>query len=71
MSADLVGRPVIWDAQVEQLDEAKCLRLISGGGVGRIAYSSRMATRTWSSRSAFLSSHYDVAGAMGGVLQRP
>ena len=42
MSADPVGRPVIWDAQVDQLDEPECLRLISGGGVGRIAYSSRM-----------------------------
>jgi nitroimidazol reductase NimA-like FMN-containing flavoprotein (pyridoxamine 5'-phosphate oxidase superfamily) len=34
-----LGPPTIWDAQVEQMDEAECLRLISGGGVGRIAYS--------------------------------
>jgi hypothetical protein len=32
----------IWDAQVEQLDEAECMRLISGGGVGRLAYSGRL-----------------------------
>jgi nitroimidazol reductase NimA-like FMN-containing flavoprotein (pyridoxamine 5'-phosphate oxidase superfamily) len=42
MPQDPVGRPLIWDAQVEQLDEAESLRLISGGGVGRIAYSSRL-----------------------------
>jgi nitroimidazol reductase NimA-like FMN-containing flavoprotein (pyridoxamine 5'-phosphate oxidase superfamily) len=36
-----LGPPTIWDAQVEQMDEAECLRLISGGGVGRIAYSGR------------------------------
>jgi nitroimidazol reductase NimA-like FMN-containing flavoprotein (pyridoxamine 5'-phosphate oxidase superfamily) len=34
-----LGPPTIWDAQVEEMDEAECLRLISGGGVGRIAYS--------------------------------
>jgi nitroimidazol reductase NimA-like FMN-containing flavoprotein (pyridoxamine 5'-phosphate oxidase superfamily) len=28
----------IWDAQVELLEEAECLQLIRGGGVGRIAY---------------------------------
>jgi nitroimidazol reductase NimA-like FMN-containing flavoprotein (pyridoxamine 5'-phosphate oxidase superfamily) len=39
--ADLqyLGPPTIWHAQVEQMDEAECLRLIAGGGVGRIAYS--------------------------------
>jgi nitroimidazol reductase NimA-like FMN-containing flavoprotein (pyridoxamine 5'-phosphate oxidase superfamily) len=39
--ADLkyLGPPTIWDAHVEHMDEAECLRLISGGGVGRIAYS--------------------------------
>jgi nitroimidazol reductase NimA-like FMN-containing flavoprotein (pyridoxamine 5'-phosphate oxidase superfamily) len=34
-----LGPPTIWDAQVEQMDDAECLRLISEGGVGRIAYS--------------------------------
>ncbi|HXB48433.1 MAG TPA: pyridoxamine 5'-phosphate oxidase family protein [Streptosporangiaceae bacterium] len=34
-----LGPPTIWDAQVEQMDEAECLGLVSGGGVGRIAYS--------------------------------
>jgi nitroimidazol reductase NimA-like FMN-containing flavoprotein (pyridoxamine 5'-phosphate oxidase superfamily) len=33
--------PTIWDPEVEQLDEAECVRLISAGGVGRLAYSSR------------------------------
>ena len=33
--------PTIWDPQVERLDEAECRRLISAGGVGRLAYSSR------------------------------
>jgi hypothetical protein len=33
--------PTIWDPEVEQLDEAECLRLISAGGIGRLAYSSR------------------------------
>ena len=33
--------PTIWDPEVERLDEAECLRLISAGGVGRLAYSSR------------------------------
>jgi nitroimidazol reductase NimA-like FMN-containing flavoprotein (pyridoxamine 5'-phosphate oxidase superfamily) len=33
-----LGPPTIWDARVEQMDEAECLRLISGGGVGRIGY---------------------------------
>jgi nitroimidazol reductase NimA-like FMN-containing flavoprotein (pyridoxamine 5'-phosphate oxidase superfamily) len=32
------GDPRIWDAQAEHLDEDECLRLISGGGVGRIGY---------------------------------
>jgi hypothetical protein len=32
------GDPRIWDARAEHLDEAQCLRLISGGGVGRIGY---------------------------------
>ena len=34
-----LGPPTIWQAQVELMDEAECLRLIAGGGVGRIAYS--------------------------------
>ncbi|HUB38806.1 MAG TPA: pyridoxamine 5'-phosphate oxidase family protein [Streptosporangiaceae bacterium] len=34
-----LARPTIWDARVEQMDEAECLRLISDGDVGRIAYS--------------------------------
>jgi len=33
--------PAIWDPEVEQLDEAGCWRLISAGGVGRLAYSGR------------------------------
>jgi hypothetical protein len=33
--------PTIWDPQVERLDEAECWRLISGGGIGRLAYSGR------------------------------
>ena len=33
--------PTIWDPQVERLDEAECWRLISAGGVGRLAYSGR------------------------------
>jgi nitroimidazol reductase NimA-like FMN-containing flavoprotein (pyridoxamine 5'-phosphate oxidase superfamily) len=35
------GDPRIWDARAEHLDEAECLRLISGGGVGRIGYNGR------------------------------
>ncbi len=31
----------IWDPEVERLDEAECWRLISAGGVGRLAYSGR------------------------------
>jgi nitroimidazol reductase NimA-like FMN-containing flavoprotein (pyridoxamine 5'-phosphate oxidase superfamily) len=34
-----LGPPTIWAAHVEHMDEAECLRLISAGGVGRIAYS--------------------------------
>lgn len=34
--------PTIWDPQVERLDEAECLRLISAGGLGRLAYSSEL-----------------------------
>jgi nitroimidazol reductase NimA-like FMN-containing flavoprotein (pyridoxamine 5'-phosphate oxidase superfamily) len=33
--------PTVWDPEVERLDEAECLRLISAGGVGRLAYSGR------------------------------
>src|SRR6266496_4702048 len=33
--------PTIWDPEVERLDEAECWRLISAGGVGRLAYSGR------------------------------
>lgn len=33
------GRHTIWDPSPERLDEAECLRLISAGGVGRLAYS--------------------------------
>ena len=33
--------PAIWDPGVERLDEAECWRLISAGGVGRLAYSGR------------------------------
>ena len=29
------------DRVIEELDEAQCLNLISGGGIGRIAYASR------------------------------
>jgi nitroimidazol reductase NimA-like FMN-containing flavoprotein (pyridoxamine 5'-phosphate oxidase superfamily) len=32
--------PTIWDPEVEHLDEAECVRLISAGGIGRLAYSS-------------------------------
>jgi hypothetical protein len=35
------GDPTIRDPEVEQLDEAECWRLISAGGVGRLAYSGR------------------------------
>lgn len=31
--------PTIWDLEVERLDEDECRRLISAGGVGRLAYS--------------------------------
>jgi Pyridoxamine 5'-phosphate oxidase len=31
--------PTIWDPEVERLDEDECRRLISAGGVGRLAYS--------------------------------
>ncbi len=33
--------PTVWDPEVERLDEAECLRLISADGVGRLAYSGR------------------------------
>jgi nitroimidazol reductase NimA-like FMN-containing flavoprotein (pyridoxamine 5'-phosphate oxidase superfamily) len=33
--------PTVWDPGVERLDEAECRRLISAGGVGRLAYSGR------------------------------
>jgi hypothetical protein len=33
--------PTIWDPEVERLDEDECRRLISAGGVGRLAYSGR------------------------------
>ena len=33
--------PTIWDPEVERLGEADCWRLISAGGVGRLAYSGR------------------------------
>jgi len=33
--------PAIWDPEVERLEEAECWRLISVGGVGRLAYSGR------------------------------
>ncbi|HWG63757.1 MAG TPA: pyridoxamine 5'-phosphate oxidase family protein [Streptosporangiaceae bacterium] len=32
--------PTIWDPEVEQVEEAECLRLIAGGRIGRLAYSS-------------------------------
>ena len=31
------------DRVIEELDEDQCLDLISGGGIGRIAYASRFA----------------------------
>jgi len=34
--------PTIWDPEVETLDEAECRQLVSPGGVGRLAYSSRL-----------------------------
>ena len=34
-----LGPPTIWNAQVEQMDEAECMRLLSAGDIGRIAYS--------------------------------
>jgi hypothetical protein len=40
-SPEPAHEPTIWDPEVEQLDEAECVRLISAGGVGRLAYSSR------------------------------
>ena len=33
--------PTIWDPDVEVLDKAECLRLISSGGLGRLAYTSQ------------------------------
>jgi hypothetical protein len=33
--------PTIWDPELERLDEDECRRLISAGGVGRLAYSGR------------------------------
>src|SRR5215813_7879049 len=39
---DYPGDPTIWGPEVEPLDEAECLRLISAGGVGRLAYSGRL-----------------------------
>jgi hypothetical protein len=33
--------PTIWDPEVERLEETECWRLISAGGVGRLAYSGR------------------------------
>jgi hypothetical protein len=33
--------PTIWDPEAERLEEAECWRLISAGGVGRLAYSGR------------------------------
>ncbi|HEX9536838.1 MAG TPA: pyridoxamine 5'-phosphate oxidase family protein [Streptosporangiaceae bacterium] len=35
------GDSATWEPEVEQLDEAECWRLISAGGVGRLAYSGR------------------------------
>jgi nitroimidazol reductase NimA-like FMN-containing flavoprotein (pyridoxamine 5'-phosphate oxidase superfamily) len=40
-SPDPRSDPTIWDPEVERLDEAECLRLISPGGVGRLGYSGR------------------------------
>ena len=40
-SPDPRNGPMIWDPEVERLDEAECLRLISPGGVGRLGYSGR------------------------------
>jgi nitroimidazol reductase NimA-like FMN-containing flavoprotein (pyridoxamine 5'-phosphate oxidase superfamily) len=34
--------PAIWDPDVEPLDDGECLRLISPGGVGRLAYFGRV-----------------------------
>jgi hypothetical protein len=34
--------PTIWDPDAEPLDDGECLRLISPGGVGRLAYSGRV-----------------------------
>ena len=36
------GDPAIWDPDVEPLDDGECLRLISPGGVGRLAYFGRV-----------------------------
>jgi hypothetical protein len=33
------GDATVWDPGVERLDDAECWRLISAGGVGRLAYS--------------------------------
>ncbi len=38
---DRSGLPAISEPLVEVLDEAECLSLIAGGGVGRIGYTSR------------------------------
>jgi hypothetical protein len=38
-SPDPPRNPTIWDPEVELLDEDECRRLISAGGVGRLAYS--------------------------------
>lgn len=46
--------PTIWDPEVETLDEAECRRLIAPGGVGRLAYSSRLG------EEAVVPVHYNV-----------
>lgn len=38
---DPQGDATIWDPEVERLDEAECMRLISPGGVGRLGYAGR------------------------------
>jgi nitroimidazol reductase NimA-like FMN-containing flavoprotein (pyridoxamine 5'-phosphate oxidase superfamily) len=37
----VTGNLVCADRSIEELDEAESLRLISAGGIGRIAYASR------------------------------
>ncbi len=51
------------DRVIEELDEDQCLKLISEGGIGRIAYVGRFGP-------AVLPVNYDAAGRGGRVPHR-